>query len=150
MQYCSTCQKFQLFILVKRTVTRKSSTHGDQFYQVQVTIGVALLEADTVIHIINVMCNKNKQNNIQSKVQRPMAQKASNCQLLHMLLYDNNIMSRGRLTQSWEQTYFSINTLCNFSFPLLFIINISIGAGKVMLEVIFHNDSRSRSLRLPC
>lgn len=72
--YCSTCQKFpfsiqykelkrlfQLFILVKRVVTRKSSTHGDQFYQLQFTIGVALLEADTMIHIRNVMCNKNKQ-----------------------------------------------------------------------------------------
>lgn len=42
-------------------VTRKSSTHGDQFYQLQVSIGVVLLEADTMIHIINVMCNKNKQ-----------------------------------------------------------------------------------------
>lgn len=70
-------------------VTRKSSTHGDQFYQLQVTIGVVLLEADTMIHIINVMCNKNKQIFNQKFKDRWHIKRAT-ASLLHMLLYDNN------------------------------------------------------------
>lgn len=84
-------------------VTRKSSTHGDQFYQLQVTIGVVLLEADTMIHIINVlniMCNKNKQIFNQKFKDRWHRKRA--IASYYMSLYDNNIMSRGRLTQSWE------------------------------------------------